>query len=78
MRAMTNITNELMYEVLKSIQTRMDGIERALKDLAHGQIRLREDLNSFHRDAIRLEVHLSELDTRLDRIEKRMETVRVN
>ena len=36
-----------MFEVLKSIQARLDTIDKRLKDLAHGQIRLREDLNIF-------------------------------
>jgi hypothetical protein len=75
---MTQITNELMYEVLKSIQARLDAMDRSLKDLAHGQIRLREDLNNFHRDAIRLEVQVSDVNNRLERLEKRFETVQVN
>ena len=40
---MTEVTNELMYEILKSIQARLDAMDRSLKDLAHGQIRFRED-----------------------------------
>lgn len=75
---MTAITNELMFEVLKSIQSRLDGMDRSLKDLAHGQIRLREDLNNFHRDTIRLEVQVADVSNRLERIEKRFDTVRIN
>jgi hypothetical protein len=75
---MTLVTNELMYEVLKSVQARLDSMDRSLKDLAHGQIRLREDLNNFHRDAIRLEVQVSDVNNRLERLEKRFETVQVN
>ena len=75
---MTQITNELMYEILKSIQARLETMDRSLKDLAHGQIRLREDLNNFHRDAIRLEVQVSDVGNRLERLEKRFETVQIN
>ena len=75
---MATITNELMYEVLKSIQARLDAMDRSIKELAHGQIRVREDLNNFHRDTIRLEVQIAEVDNRLERIEKRIETVRLN
>jgi len=67
-----------MYEVLKAVQARLDSMDRSLKDLAHGQIRLREDLNNFHRDAIRLEVQVSDVNNRLERLEKRFETVWVN
>jgi len=75
---MTQITNELMYEILKSIQARLETMDRSLKDLTHGQIRLREDLNNFHRDAIRLEVQVSDVGNRLERLEKRFETVQIN
>lgn len=69
---MAEITNELMFEILKSIQLRLDGMDRHLKDIAHGQIRIREDLNNFHRDAIRLETQVAEVTTRLERIEIRL------
>jgi septal ring factor EnvC (AmiA/AmiB activator) len=75
---MSEITNELMFEVLKSIQGRLETMERSLKDLAHGQIRVREDLNNFHRDAIRLESQVSDVGNRLERLEKRFETVQIN
>jgi archaellum component FlaC len=75
---MTEITNELMYEILKSIQGRLETMDKSLKDLAHGQIRVREDLNNFHRDAIRLESQVSDLGNRLERLEKRFETVQIN
>ena len=69
---MVDITNELMFEILKSIQLRLDGMDRSLKDIVHGQIRLREDLNNSHRDSIRLESQVAEVTTRLDRIEARL------
>ena len=72
---MAEITNELMFEVLKSIQHRLDGVDRNLKDIVHGQIRIREDLNNFHRDAIRLESQVADVTTRLERIEARLNLV---
>jgi septation ring formation regulator EzrA len=75
---MIQITNELMYEILKSIQARLETMDKGLKDIAHGQIRLREDLNNFHRDTIRLEVQVSDVSNRLERLEKRFETVQIN
>ena len=70
---MAEITNELMFEILKSNQLRLDGMDRSLKDVAHGQIRIREDLNNFHRDSIRLECQLAVVTTRLERIETRLD-----
>ncbi len=75
---MNQITNELLYEILKSIQGRLDSMDRNLKDLGHGQIRLREDLNNFHRDAIRLEGQVVDVSNRLERLEKRFENVQIN
>ena len=69
---MTEITNELMFEVLKSMQHRLDGMDRHLRDIVHGQIRIREDLNNFHRDAIRLEAQVAEVTNRLERIDARL------
>jgi hypothetical protein len=69
---MPQITNELMYEVLKAIQARVDGMDKILKDLAHGQIRIREDLNNFQRDTIRLDTRFTDVSNRLERIEIRL------
>ena len=49
---MPESANELMHEVLESIQFHLETMDRTLKDLAHWQIRVCEDLNNFHRDAM--------------------------
>lgn len=67
-----NVTNELIYEVLKHIQDRLERHERILKDLQAGQIRLREELNALRGDDIRREVLQAQMDHRLERIEKRL------
>jgi len=67
-----NITNELMYEVLKAIQDKLDRHERILKDLQTGQIRIREELNGLRGDDLRRETMQAHMDHRLDRIEKRL------
>jgi hypothetical protein len=72
MAFMTEITNELVYEVLKAVQGRVDSMDKTLKDVAHGQIRIREDLNNFHRDTIRLEAQFADVTNRLERIETRL------
>lgn len=77
-QTMTQITNELMFEILKSIQAKIESMDRGMKDLAQGQIRVREDLNNFHRDTIRLESQLADISHRLERVEKRFDTVQIN
>jgi septation ring formation regulator EzrA len=69
---MTEITNELMFEILKSIQLRLDGMDRHLKDLVHGQIRLREEVNGLRGDDLRRETLQTQMDHRLERIEARL------
>jgi septation ring formation regulator EzrA len=66
------VTNELIYEVLKHIQDRLERHERILKDLQAGQIRLREELNALRGDDIRREVLQAQMDHPLERIEKRL------
>jgi septal ring factor EnvC (AmiA/AmiB activator) len=75
---MAEITTDLIFQVLKSVQSRLDSMDKSLKDLAQGQIRVREDLNNFHRDTIRLESQIADINVRLERIEKRFEAVQVN
>jgi septal ring factor EnvC (AmiA/AmiB activator) len=75
---MVEISNDLIFEILKSVQSRLDSMDKSLKDLAQGQIRVREDLNNFHRDTIRLESQIADVNVRLERIEKRFEAVQVN
>ncbi|MCK9993777.1 MAG: hypothetical protein Dbin4_02297 [Alphaproteobacteria bacterium] len=67
-----NVTNELIFEILKAIQEKLDRHERILKDLQAGQIRIREELNGLRGDDIRREVLQAQMDHRLERIEKRL------
>lgn len=69
---MAEITNELTFEVLKAIQHRLYGMDRHLKDLVHGQIRLREEVNGLRGDDLRREALQAQMDNRLERIETRL------
>lgn len=70
--SMAEITNELMFEVMKAMQHRLDGIDRHLKDILHGQIRLREEVNGLRGDDLRRETLQAQMDSRLERIENRL------
>ena len=70
-----NVTNELLYEVLKQIQRRLDRIEKTLKELHSSQISIREDFHRLEGGQLRLERMDAETQLRLERIEKRLSLV---
>ncbi|MGC2659932.1 MAG: hypothetical protein WA324_18395 [Bryobacteraceae bacterium] len=69
---MSQIDDKLIYEILKKLQ---DGQARVLEILAdHSRqfIRIREDINGLRGDDLRRETMQAQIDTRLDRIEARL------
>ena len=79
---MAEVTNELIYEVLKSMQGRMSNIEHKLGEMdtrltsISGQIRgLSLEMNAAHTDLANVYVSLGHLDGRLMRIERRLDIV---
>lgn len=70
--AMTPITNELIDDALKSLQAGQTDIKATLADHKHQLIRIREELNGLRGDDLRREVVQAQMDTRLERIEKRL------
>ena len=69
---MPQITNELLYEILKSIQTGQAEIKATLADHTHQLIRVREKINALRSDDLRRESLQAQMDTRLQRIENRL------
>ena len=76
---MTEPTNELIYEVLKKLQLDTADIKLALVDHTRQFLRLREDMaavrddiNNLRRDDVRYESIQLQMDTRLERIETRL------
>lgn len=70
---MSNIDNELIYEILKSIQTSQAEIKSALTDHSRQFIRIREELNGLRADDLRREALQAQMDIRLNRIEARLQ-----
>jgi hypothetical protein len=67
-----NVTNELIYEILKKLQ---DGQARMIETLAdHSRqfIKVRQDINNLRGDDLRRETLQAQIDMRLDRIETRL------
>lgn len=67
------VTNELLYEVLKDMQKRHDKHDRNFQDVQDTLMRVREDINNLRGDFLRLERWHAELETRVDRIETRLD-----
>jgi hypothetical protein len=74
------VTSELLYEVLKQMQTVLAEVKATLADHSGQFIRVREDINSLrgdihglHSDDLRRERMQEKMDLRLDRIETRLD-----
>ena len=72
---MAKVTNDLIYEILKDIQTRLSHVEENTRDLVKGQLRIRKDVNDLRGDIIRHDENFAQIESRLDRIEKRLNLV---
>ncbi|MGJ4926158.1 hypothetical protein ACQR1I_12615 [Bradyrhizobium sp. HKCCYLS2038] len=77
---MAAITNELMYEVLKSIQARLAQVDGKIDELKlaeqaarTAQIALRQEITGIHQELSGIHATLVRHEGRLDRIERRLE-----
>ncbi len=70
---MTEVTNELMYEVLKQIQDRLGAIERRLDEVKSEIQAVRIHSLAMQQDIQNIYAILGRHDARLDRIERRLE-----
>jgi hypothetical protein len=67
-----NITNELIYEVLKKIQGDLTEIKGTLADHSHQFIRVREDINGLRADGLRQERTIATVQVDVERINTRL------
>jgi chromosome segregation ATPase len=70
---MAEVTNELIYEILKGIQFRLDKIEAGIDELRQGHNAMRGHMISIQTDISNIYSILGRHDQRLERIEKRLE-----
>ena len=70
---MAAVTNELIYEVLKSMQERMGRMESVLIELKAEIGAVRTHLSAVEQDVGNIYAILGRHETRLDRIERRLE-----
>jgi hypothetical protein len=70
---MAETSNELMHEIPKKLQTRLDGTEHMIVELHNGQSAIRGYIASMQGDMSNIYGILGRIDQRLDRIERRLE-----
>lgn len=69
---MVDISNELIIEILKSIQGAVAEVRATQADHTRQLLRIREDINGLRGDDLRRETMQAQMDSRLDRIEVRL------
>ena len=72
---MAEVTNELMFEVLKRIQDRVDTTDNKVDELKAEMQAFRGHLVAMQQDIHNIYMTLDRHDTRLDRIERRLDLV---
>lgn len=79
---MSEITDDLMYEVLKSIQGSVAEIKVTQDDHSRLLLRMREhtnalrdDINNLRNASLRIETMQAAIATRLERIERRLNLI---
>ena len=70
---MTEVTNDLIYELLKKIHLRMDKLENGLGEVKHEIVAIRLQALSTQTDINNIYAVTARMDQRLDRIEQRLE-----
>lgn len=70
---MADITNELMYELLKRIQEDVSSLKDGQRDLRQDNLYLRNPFHTMQGDINNLRGSIAHIETRLDRIENRLE-----
>lgn len=70
---MAEVTNELMYELLRKIHHRMDRFEQGLGEVRHEVVAMRLQGLSTQTDINNIYSVTARIDQRLDRIESRLD-----
>ena len=72
---MTDETSNLIVEILRRLERRMDSLEARLGDVERQLILLRSDVHSLHGYQRLADERVASLEGRIDRIEKRLDLV---
>ena len=69
---MAEVTNELLFELLRQIQASLVEMKATLGDHTRQFIKVREDIHGLRGDDLRRESIQNQMDVRLERIETRL------
>lgn len=72
---MSEISNELLLEVLKKIQQDNVDLKRLIKDVKDNVLSVREDVHSLRSDMLRQEKALATVEVDVDRIKNRLDII---
>lgn len=72
---MADVTNELIFEVLKEVQDRLTTVDSKVTELKSEMQAFRGHLISLQQDVHNIYTILDRHDSRLDRIERRLQLV---
>jgi predicted nucleic acid-binding Zn-ribbon protein len=70
---MSDVTNELMYELLKRMNSRLDRIDDSVRDMTRELQAMREHILAINKDVSNVYSRLVSHDLRLERIERRLD-----
>ena len=70
---MAEVTNDLIYEILKNIQGRVDKMEHGIGEIRHEVVSIRLTQMGIQNDIHNMYGILARHDDRLERIESRLE-----
>ena len=68
-----NVTNELIYETLKSMQTRLGRLEDGQEDIRNDIRAINSHMAGFFQTTHAHESQIASLTTRMDRVERRLD-----
>jgi septal ring factor EnvC (AmiA/AmiB activator) len=77
-----NVTNELLFEVLKAVQARLGNMEEAMREQRGQLAAIRTDLHAIRTEISAVKTDISNIyetngafDSRLARVERRLEII---
>jgi septal ring factor EnvC (AmiA/AmiB activator) len=77
---MADVTNELMYEIMKAMQARLEQVDGKADESKHDMMALRTQMIGLHQDLLSIHQELGGIhatlvrhEHRLDRIERRLD-----
>jgi hypothetical protein len=72
---MAEVTNELLYEVLKAMQVRLAGLDEGLREVRSEMNAMRGHMIAIQQDTANIYGRIAGIEIRLEHIERRLDLV---